>query len=290
MKSAPQSFAHYRSVSTEEEAWGLVVRAGGCIVNERGEAYPPEGHPADHAFSWERGRVLGGWQVVAITAGAGFFDTQAVKAGGVIFVTPGRWHRYRPSAVTGWTELWVELAGECLERLTAKGVLPRECAVLRPGKFDELAEAMGMLLRAIRERDAGAPGPEFAALAMRALGLLSEKTTEAGSPMERAVRKAERLLAENPVAPPPIPALARELGMNYASFRRAFAKSAGVAPRQYAARLRLEKAQRLIGSTSFTLEIIAERLGFSSAFHLSAAFKKHFGVSPAKWRQGKTRE
>jgi transcriptional regulator GlxA family with amidase domain len=59
-----------------------------------------------------------------------------------------------------------------------------------------------------------------------------------------------------------------------------------MAPRQYLMRLRLERAQRLIGTTPFTLEAIAEQLGFSSAFHLSAAFKKRFGVPPAVWRRG----
>lgn len=265
----------------------MVVRAGGCIVNEPGAAYPPAGHPADHVFAWERGRVLGGWQVVAITQGGGYFDAEPVKAGDVILITPGRWHRYRPSAETGWTELWVELSGEGLERLTAKGVLPRECAVLRPAKFDELAEALSALHRAMNEGGAQATAAELASKATRALGLLTRRAAEEGTRLERAVRKAERMLAEHAEAPPSMPALARELGVNYASFRRVFARSTGLAPRQYAARLRLEKAQRLIGETPFTLEAIAERLGFSSAFHLSAAFKKQFGVSPATWREGR---
>lgn len=275
------------AVSSEAEAWGVVVRAGGCIVNELGADYPPAGHPADHAFTWERGRVLGGWQVVLITAGGGIFDAQPVKAGEVIFVAPGRWHRYRPSATTGWTEQWVELGGEVPARLTAKGVLPEECRVMRPVKFGELVEAMAALHRAINEPGAGGQSAELAALALRVLGLLTEKAPEAGTRLERAVRKAERLLAERLGEPPTMPALARELGVNYASFRREFARRTGMAPRQYVMRLRLERAQRMIGTTPFTLEAIAEQLGFSSAFHLSAAFKKRFGAPPAVWRRGR---
>lgn len=265
----------------------MVVRAGGCIVNEPGDSYPPAGHPADHAFTWERGRVLGGWQVVVITEGEGDFDAQPVKSGDVIFITPGRWHRYRPSVTTGWTERWVELGGEVPVRLTAKGVLPGDCRVVRPVKFGELVEAMAVLHRAINEPGAGAQSAELAALALRVLGLLTEKAPEAGTRLERAVRKAERLLAERLEAPPAMPALARELGVNYASFRREFARRVGMAPRQYVMRLRLERAQRMIGATPFTLEAIAEQLGFSSAFHLSAAFKKRFGAPPAVWRRGR---
>jgi AraC-like DNA-binding protein len=84
-----------------------------------------------------------------------------------------------------------------------------------------------------------------------------------------------------------MPALARELGVNYAGFRREFQRRTGLAPRQYLLRLKLEHAQRLIGATPYTLEAIAEQVGFSSAFHLSAAFKKRYGLSPAAWREGR---
>ncbi|MBC8040670.1 MAG: AraC family transcriptional regulator [Opitutaceae bacterium] len=280
------SFARYMTVSTEAEAWGVVVKAGGCIINEPGETYPPAGHPSDHAFTWEHGRVLGCWQVVVITEGEGFFDAQPVRAGDVIFVTPGRWHRYRPSAQTGWTELWVELEGDVLARLTAKGVLTEECCVLRPVQFEQLKEAVAAVHREIGE-SAGAGRPaELGARAMRVLGLLTAKAAETGTRLDRAVKAAERVLAERLDEPPSMPALARKLGVNYASFRREFARRVGMAPRQYLMRLRLERAQRMIGTTPFTLEAIAEQLGFSSAFHLSASFKKRFGVSPAVWRRG----
>lgn len=274
------------SVSTEAEAWGVVVRAGGCIINEPGEAYPPAGHPADHAFAWERGRVLGGWQVVMVVRGGGFFDEQSVCEGEVIFLVPGRWHRYRPSVETGWTEWWVEFSGEILERLAAKGVLPTECRVMRPAKGGELADAMRALHREIRESGGERPA-ELAALAMRVLGGLTERRKTEGSRLERAVKKAERLLAERLANPPDMPELARELGVNYASFRREFTRRAGMAPRQYLMRLRFERAQRMIGETPLKVEAIAEQLGFSSAFHLSAAFKARFGVSPMVWRSGR---
>lgn len=274
------------SVSTEAEAWGVVVRAGGCIINEPGEAYPPAGHPSDHTFTWEHGRVLGCWQVVVITKGSGVFDGQPVGAGDVIFVTPGRWHRYRPSGKTGWTELWVELEGDVPARLTAKGVLPDGCCVLKPVQFEELVEAVAAVHREIGESAGAGRAAELGALAMRVLGLLTAKNVDTGSRLNRAVKNAERILAERLDEPPSMPALAWKLGVNYASFRREFTRRAGMAPRQYLMRLRLERAQRMIGTTPFTLEAIAEQLGFSSAFHLSAAFKKRFGVSPAVWRRG----
>ena len=293
MPNVVQEFARYLALSREAEAWGVVVRAGGRIINAPGENYPPAGHPADHAFAWEHGRVLGGWQVVLITAGEGEFDDQhgkgppqRVVAGDVIWVVPGRWHRYRPSATTGWTEHWVELGGTVPAALVSAGVLSAECGVIKPARVTALAAGLGALHLALQERDGGDQPAELAALGLRVLGLLAERAPHEGTRLERAVRRAERVLAERLAESPSMPELARELGVNYAGFRREFRDLTGLAPRQYLLRLRLERAQRLIGATPYTLEAIAESLGFSSAFHLSAAFKKRYGLSPAAWRGG----
>jgi transcriptional regulator GlxA family with amidase domain len=41
----------------------------------------------------------------------------------------------------------------------------------------------------------------------------------------------------------------------------------------------------LLVSTDVTLDDVATRLGFSSAFHFSTAFKREFGIAPQHWRQ-----
>jgi AraC-like DNA-binding protein len=285
-------FSRYLGITTEAEAWGVVVRAGGRIVNEPGSAYPPAGHPADHNFAWQHGRVLGAWQVVLITQGEGEFENkpgtpapQPVKAGDVIWVAPERWHRYRPTPA-GWTERWVELGGPVMAKLTEAEILPGECSVLHPSQAEALEEVMAALHLVLYQR-AGADRPaELAALGLRMLTLLTARRPQEGSRLERAVQRAKHILGEGRTESLSMPALARELGVNYGGFRREFRRLTGLAPKQYLMRLRLEHAQRLIGATPYTLEAVAEKLGFSSAFHLSAAFKKHYGISPSTWRLG----
>ena len=80
-------------------------------------------------------------------------------------------------------------------------------------------------------------------------------------------------------------ALARRLGVAYSHFRRAFKQHTGYAPWQYVLSLRLAHARRALASTDCTLDEIAARLGFSSAFHFSAAFKRACGVAPSDWRR-----
>ncbi len=284
-------FACYLPASNEAGLWGVSLRAGGRITHAPGDAYPPKGHPADHAFEWEHGRVLGAWQVVWIERGAGEFASrrggagERVTQGDVIFITPGQWHRYRPAAKTGWREHWIELEGAVPARLTEAGLLPANCAVLRglePG-------ALGASIAGLHEGFDSAGAAESAAGGLGLLGLLVEGMRRHGqdeAPLVRAVRRAERILAERLGETPDLPALARELGVGYAGFRREFKRRTGLAPGQYLMRLRLERAQRLLGATPATLEAVSEAVGFSSAFHLSAAFKARFGVAPKVWRKG----
>lgn len=85
-------------------------------------------------FEWVTGRVLGAFQVVWIAAGTGEFESQAsglvsLEAGMAVLLFPGVWHRYRPHAETGWTEKWVELGGEAIDRLLAVEVIgPARCS------------------------------------------------------------------------------------------------------------------------------------------------------------------
>ena len=46
-------------------------------------------------------------------------------------------------------------------------------------------------------------------------------------------------------------------------------------------------ASDLLGEPRLTLAAIARDIGYSSAFAFSTAFKKQFGVSPARYRQQK---
>ena len=131
--------------------------------------------------------------------------------------------------------------------------------------------------------------PEAAALALHALSLVVEapRLREPPRPITSFVAQAEQLLMDSVDDPPAIPGLARELGVAYSYFRREFKRHTGLAPYQYVRRLRLEKARRMIGSSSESLQTISERLGFASPYHLSAAFKKQYRPIPRPLAPGR---
>jgi AraC-like DNA-binding protein len=84
--------------------------------------------------------------------------------------------------------------------------------------------------------------------------------------------------------------LAREAYLSERRFRQVFEKVTGHAPKQFYDMLRLDLARELLEHSSSPASAIAERLGFSSPFHFSRAFKKRYGVAPSALRiRGKER-
>lgn len=288
---ASRDYRHYLINPPESEAWGIAVTGCGHQTCPAGSPYPPPGHPADHHFSWETGRVLGACQIVFIAEGSGRFESRAtglvpIEAGTALLVLPGVWHRYAPNPDSGWTEHWIELQGATPEALFKKGVLGAARAVVKIERATRL-EALMDEIRARMSMSAAGFDAEAGALGLQILSLVVEapRLLAPSRPITSFVARAERLLMDAVDRPPSIPVLARELGVAYSYFRREFKRHTGLAPYQYVRRLRMEKARRLIGSSSESLQSISERLGFASPFHLSAAFKKQYGQSPDHWRR-----
>jgi AraC-like DNA-binding protein len=235
--------------------------------------------------------VLGACQIIFIAEGRGIFESSAtgpvrVDTGTALVVLPGVWHRYAPDPGTGWTEQWIELQGRTIGALCGKGALHPARAVVPIRRAIELEALLDRVQARLCAATTGFD-PEAAALAMHALALVVEapRLSAAPRPITAFVARAERLLTDAVDRPPPIPRLARELGVAYSYFRREFKRHTGLAPYQYVRQMRLEKARRLIGSSSDSLQSIADRLGFASPYHLSAAFKKYYGEAPDHWRR-----
>jgi AraC-like DNA-binding protein len=271
--------------------WGIGVAASGVAQVPPGAPYPPQQHPADHHFDWSHGRVLDALQVVLITSGRGTFESRElgareIETGTAVILLPGVWHRYRPDEKTGWSESWAELRGPIVDTLRKAGVLAAESSI-RPGA---LAAGLDVAMDALHQhaRRAG-PGfdPEMSAFALSILAAWTRagETAPARARMVRAVLEAERYFAEHHTEAINVAELAKELGVAYSHFRREFKAQTGFSPWNYVVQLRLSRARRLLAAGDATLDDIAARLGFSSAFHLSAAFKQAYGVAPQHWRE-----
>ena len=106
-----------------------------------------------------------------------------------------------------------------------------------------------------------------------------------GLPAHR-LRAVKSYIEENLGNPITLRELASLACVSVRHFERAFRQSLGVPPHRYVLERRVSAARDLLLThPNLPIEGIARRVGFSSASHLSAAFSRRMGCSPATFRR-----
>jgi len=100
------------------------------------------------------------------------------------------------------------------------------------------------------------------------------------------VGPALRLLHANPAHRWTLESLATKTGVSKANLVRRFTSLVGRPPMTYLREWRLNLAADLLREPDATLASVAGRVGFSTAFALSTAFKRERGISPSEYRAG----
>ncbi|WP_340538258.1 AraC family transcriptional regulator [Nocardioides sp. GXZ039] len=94
-----------------------------------------------------------------------------------------------------------------------------------------------------------------------------------------------RRIHHEPDRPWSIDSLARDVGVSRATLARQFSRQVGEPVMSYLTRWRLDLAADLLETTDLTVESVATRVGYGSAFSLSAAFSRHHGLSPTAYQR-----
>ncbi len=291
------SFTYLPLVATGP-AWGLAVTSTGSVRTPPGCDYPSTTlrHPADHLFTWARGRTLDCFQILFVQRGGGWLETREsgrvrIEEGSAFVLFPGIWHRYAPDRETGWSETWIEFEGAVPERLRDEGIMNEAAPAFPLGPASDVAERMRFCHELARTQAPGFAG-QLSAATLQVLATLAasrESGRQPASHVQNIVRRAKMLLLERFEETMRIRDVARELGIAESHLRRIFKAATGLSPKDYLLELRLRQVRILLRGSSQTLGEIAERTGYNSAYHLSAEFKKRTGISPSIWRAQRQR-
>lgn len=282
----------YLPTQSANSIWGCVATAAGYTNVLPNQPYPPQLHPLDHYFNWDKGRVLQSFQIILISAGTGMFESDAisgqqlVEPGTVIVLFPGIWHRYRPTTKTGWIEHWIECRGPVFDEAARTGLIQPKHILLKVGMSRDLGDCFERC-HSLARMDAVANQDLLSTLGLHLLALLGHlRRGERGltKAIDDVVQRAHTLIALRCQEPLDLRALAAELGVGYSNLRHSFMARVGVSLRQHYLNTSIQKAQELLVNTTKSIKEIAEILGFESASHISKQFKKLIGVSPHDWR------
>ena len=268
----------------DDIAWGLYCVGAGLL-----EVLPG---PVDLIGSG--GRVLDCYSLVYITDGQGtFWSTPersiSVKAGDLLLLFPGTWHRYKTNPKTGWKEIWIMFDGAYAKHLHAQHILSPSRAVTEIGLDHQLGENLTHIVDLLEGEEPGYQQQAASTLMQALIRIhhlmvrdLPARQRQQNETIERAIMHLNAHSQSNV----DLQALARSLALSYARFRQLFKSATGMSPRQFHIAVRINEAKRLLTTTSLTVSEIAGAVGFDDPHYFSRSFRKKTDLSPSEWRRG----
>lgn len=97
------------------------------------------------------------------------------------------------------------------------------------------------------------------------------------------IRKAKEIIISRMAEPPSLQELANEIGLNIKKLKEGFKQIYGDSVFSFLFDYKMEHARRLLESNQFNVNEVGVKVGYSTASHFIAAFKKKFGTTPKKY-------
>ncbi len=97
------------------------------------------------------------------------------------------------------------------------------------------------------------------------------------------IRKAKDIVIANMAEPPGLQELADQVGINLKKLKMGFKQIYGDSVYSFLFDYKMEYARKLLESGTYNVNEVGLRIGYSTASHFIAAFKKKFGTTPKKY-------
>jgi len=97
------------------------------------------------------------------------------------------------------------------------------------------------------------------------------------------IRKAKDIIISRMSEPPSLQELATEIGLNLKKLKEGFKQIYGDTVYSFLFDYKMEHARKLLESNQYNVNEVGLQVGYSTAIHFIAAFKKKFGTTPKKY-------
>lgn len=97
------------------------------------------------------------------------------------------------------------------------------------------------------------------------------------------LKKAKEIVIANMAEPPGLQELADQVGLNLKKLKMGFKQIYGDTVYGFLFDYKMEHARRLLDSGSYNVNEVGLKIGYSTASHFIAAFKKKYGTTPKKY-------
>ncbi|APZ46693.1 AraC family transcriptional regulator [Polaribacter reichenbachii] len=97
------------------------------------------------------------------------------------------------------------------------------------------------------------------------------------------IRKAKEIIIARMAEPPSLQELANEIGLNIKKLKEGFKQIYGDTVYSFLLDHKMEHSRRLLESNQYNVNEVGIQVGYSTASHFIAAFKKKFGTTPKKY-------
>jgi len=224
--------------------------------------------------------------------------------GDVFLFRPGAWHGYSEAsnlglynccfdtALLGRELSWMADEPYLGHLLWAIPLSPRKRGMaalhLQPAEFDDCRTLLDALCQ-LTQTDHRTHYGDQIGLLIQILSLLARSVPPppaSGTPRSsRAVAMALKLIDDAPTHEWTLGGLAARVQVEPTYFSRLFRAAVGLPPMAYLARRRLEVATTLLRREDLAIGAVGAMAGWPDANYFSRSFRKHFGMTPTRYRE-----
>lgn len=217
--------------------------------------------------------------------GQGVLETEGnrheLRAGDTYFLYKGVPHKYYCKD-NRWTKIWVVLQGELVESLF--GIyLKQRPAVLRSCDIQEYMQHIFEL--AGNEALAYEDMADQIVLSVHRILIALQKQMFPPAKEHTLSETVKQYLDRNLYKPLALDVLAEEMHYSKNHIINVFRDAYGCTPYTYYQERRMQIACDLLNGSSQSVSDISAKLGFESPQYFSKCFKRHYGVTPGRFRK-----